>query len=729
MKIFRRKFSFYFFIILTIVGAWYFLRPYTFTKPPLPNTETLSRAEHVKIYRDGWGIAHIHGATDADAAFGLAFAHSEDDWQNIYEGLVASKGKLSLIKPSLSSFKSDYLVQFLDVKRRTEEQYPKLSIRTQEIFEAYAQGIQYFAFKNPDKIKRYVHITAKDIAARYIFILAYMTNITHELTKIKNQNFGSLDFTIGNLPPVEALGSNAHAIAAFRTNDQTTRININPHQPWEGPLSWYEAHLSSDEGWNMYGATFAGSPFLFVGHNEDLAWTHTVNAPDLVDSFQLVSNQENKELYQLDSKWESLEKQHKKISVDLGLFDFDFRIAFYKSYFGPTLKSNNEFYSLRYAGQDKALLAAEQWYEMSKAKDFESWQTAMHKQAIPLFNTVYADHKNIFYVYNGLLPKRQRDLNWTKPVIANKRILAWNNYLSYEELPQVLNPATGFIQSCNSSPFQTTNDPDANPRQSQYDESLGIETVMTNRAIRSLEIAKETKTFNQKSLLKLKWDRQYSSQSSMYKDFIQPILIYEPQNAFEKKGLELLRAWDGKTHEASTAASIAILSWLKIYDPIGLRYKQISVEEAFKESVAFLQTHYQSIEVPLAKVQKLYIDEHVFGLGGGPDVMNAVTGTIKDNQLVGWIGDSFIQVVEFGENGVQSFSIQPYGNSRNPESAHFRDQTPLYLNQTLKQNHFYLADVKTNSVRRYTPSGGYFEESIKSPTAEIKPDTKETVEF
>ena len=49
---------------------------------------------------------------------------------------------------------------------------------------------------------------------------------------------------------------------------------------------YYEGHVHSDQGWNMSGASFFGRAFPSIGHNEYLAWSHTVNDPDVVDVYE-----------------------------------------------------------------------------------------------------------------------------------------------------------------------------------------------------------------------------------------------------------------------------------------------------------------------------------------------------------------------------------------------------------------------------------------------------------
>src|SRR5207248_2843286 len=131
--------------------------------------------------------------------------------------------------------------------------------------------------------------------------------------------------------------------------------------------------------------------------------------------------------------------------------------------------------------------AVEQWFRMNKASSFNQWKQAMALQAIPMFNTTYADRENIFYVYNALLPRRRGSADYKAVLPGDRAELLWDDYLPFAELPQVLNPPSGFVQNCNGTPFRTTTG-DGNPRPENFPANAGIETIVNNRTLRSLEL-------------------------------------------------------------------------------------------------------------------------------------------------------------------------------------------------------------------------------------------------
>ena len=131
-------------------------------------------------------------------------------------------------------------------------------------------------------------------------------------------------------------GSNTFAFNSSKTKDGSTYLAINTHQPLDGPVSWYEAHLCSDEGTNILGALFAGSPNILIGANENLAWTHTVNQPDKTDVFALEMHPKDKLKYKVDDDYLLLETKKAKLQVRFLGIPLQIKKKFYSSIYGPT---------------------------------------------------------------------------------------------------------------------------------------------------------------------------------------------------------------------------------------------------------------------------------------------------------------------------------------------------------------------------------------------------------
>jgi len=104
------------------------------------------------------------------------------------------------------------------------------------------------------------------------------------------------------------------------------------------------------------------------------------------------------------------------------------------------MKTDHGFYAIRYANAKRGIFAVEQWYRMNKATDLKSWKAAMRIHAIPMFNLVYADRDNVFYVYNATLPQRKSGFDYKAILPGDRSDLIWKKILPWEQLPMAHNP-------------------------------------------------------------------------------------------------------------------------------------------------------------------------------------------------------------------------------------------------------------------------------------------------
>ncbi|MCB1307462.1 MAG: penicillin acylase family protein [Leptospiraceae bacterium] len=698
-------------IIIAILFAAHFIRATIQSSMPPVDPAWQEQAGRVQILRDEWGIAHVYGQSDADAAFGLAYAHAEDDFALIQGALIAAQGKLSLLQLSEKALANDFYTDLFGIQIDTDTYYDTvLSDDTRAMLEGYAAGFNYYASLHPDEADgRFFPITGKDIAAGFAHKLPLFLRIDLSLKTIMESEDPLMPGTVlpGSLETarLRMVASNAHAVHAGHSTDGITRLNVNSHQPWEGPVAWYEAHVISEEGWNMLGGTFPGSPIIFVGHNEHLGWAHTVNHYDSVDVYRLEMNPDNPLQYRVDDEWLELKERPIEITVDLFLFNFTYDDMAYTSIYGPTVKTDHGYYAFRHAGLGDMLRTVEQWYRMNKAANFNEWQNAMRLHALPMFNTVYADRNTIHYVYNARLPIRNPDYDWRAVLPGNTRKTLWETELPYDQLPQVTNPPSGFVQNCNSTPFRTTTG-NANPRREDYPESMGIEDRMTNRALRSLELFGGDQRISRAEFLRYKWDRAYDSQAPIYREAITPVLEnLTPQNETERRALGILRQWNGRTDPDNRSAALAILTWQPIWTSIVVdrALEHPDPLDTFRAAVDWLLSKYGRVDVPLGQVQRLIRGNVNLPLGGGPDVLNAIHARKDGSILRGWAGDAYIQIAEFGPDGVQSLAIHQYGNSSRADSPHYSDQAPLFSHRTLRRSLYDRADIEERLESGYHP--------------------------
>jgi acyl-homoserine-lactone acylase len=693
-------------LVLALI-AWaqvrrHLLRP----SVPAPDEATLEHVRRVRIVRDTWGVPHIFGERDQDAAFGLAYAHAEDDFPTIELVIAASRGRLGLMRVSELALANDWYTAWVGVAEEVDATYDALPEDVRAVLEGYARGLSYYAWRHPREVDtRLLPYRGRDIAAGFAHKLPLMIGVDRALKRLRTGDPPHLGEPVFERKPPPTSGSNAHALAASRATDGITRLNVNSHQPWEGPLAWYEAHIHSDQGWDMTGGTFPGAPFILHGHNADLGWAHTVNEPDLVDVYELTVDAAHPGQYRFEGSYRPFETHEGHVVIDTGLFDLSIPRTFLASVHGPVVTTDHGTFAVRYAGIGRRVRAVEQWFRMNKATSLDAWRAAMRIGGLPKFNTVYADRMHVFYVYDGLLGRRAPGFDYTTVLPGDRQDVVFEDYLAFDELPQVLDPPSGFVQSCNATPFATTTG-DGNPRPADFPPTFGIETLQTNRAVRSLALLGNGDKLSRDDFLRMKWDRHYDRAGEMFAHVVDPLLRdFAPATDSERRALELLRGWDGAADESSAAATIAIGTY-GIVHPHPRAAGVPTLEDpaaALRATLRFLQETFGRVEVPLGEVQRLRRGAVDLPLGGGPDVLNATYVKREGGRFVGVQGDSLVLIVDFLPTGAVSSSIQPFGASSRPVSPHYADQAPLFVARQLKPTWRAPAELAQHTERAYRP--------------------------
>ena len=255
---------------------------------------------YAEIERDEWGVPHIFGKTDADVSFGLAYAHSQDDYETIEDIIYALRGELASIHGRKAAV-NDYYVHLMNYWDIIDNRYnAEIPDDVKNICQGYAAGLNRFLADNPEKRRtKFRPVTAKDIIVGFSHRMPLMFGLDGVLKKLAMKK--PPEFIGTNIESIDGdfdmFASNVVAVGPQRSSDGYTRLWINTHQPWDGPVSWYEAHLVSEQGWDFYGALFPGSPVPLSGHNQYLGWSHTVNSPDLIDEYKLNKNKLKKNQY------------------------------------------------------------------------------------------------------------------------------------------------------------------------------------------------------------------------------------------------------------------------------------------------------------------------------------------------------------------------------------------------------------------------------------------------
>ena len=661
--------------------------------------------DHIEIVRDNYGVPHIYAPTDAEVAYGFAWAQAEDHFKLIQEGYLAGNGLLGKLI-GLKGAGADFLTQLIQSEETVDKYYNTLDKKFIALAEAFAAGLNAYSKKHPEEIleKKLFPLTVKKLL-RYTQLQLFISNEADKLVSGIVNNSLSWPYKIEE----DSKGSNFIAVSRNRTGSDETFLAINTHQPLEGPTSWYEAHLVSEEGTNIIGAAFPGTPCILTGANEYLGWTHTVNYPDKADVYALQMHPKKKDVYLVDGKPYTLEKFKAKLTLKFLGINIPIKKKFYKSIYGPTLKNKTGVYSVRTPSTTN-ITAIEQWWKMNKATNFSEFYEALEMKALPGYNIGYADRNDtIFYISNGKIPIRAEGYDWRDVVPGNTRETLWDTYYDIKDLPQVVKPKSGFVYNANHSPFKSSSEAD-NPIAENFAKEMNFETYDNNRSTRLLQLLEEEERIDYKRFKRIKYDHQLPTPLKYNYMDLNPLFDMKVADYPEVSTLLTdIQNWDRITNPTSYGAG----AYASLYYQLTPFYYQLGKDrvftkealyEALKITKAHLKTYFNAERIQLGEFQKLVRGNKELPIFGLPDVVTAMRGQpYKEGKIKITHGESYIGLVRFTPNKTYFESVISFGNSRRPESPHYTDQMELYSNFETKTMSFDRSDVMKTAKRVYAP--------------------------
>ncbi|MFT6882776.1 MAG: acyl-homoserine-lactone acylase [Marinoscillum sp.] len=660
----------------------------------------------IEIMRDTYGVPHIYAPTDPEVAYGLAWAHAEDDFETIQLTMLAGKRMLGahLGKDGAAV---DYVVSLMRCEALAKEGWSSLSPAYQKLITAYTQGLNDFAKKYPKRIllKGSFPVIVEEVLTAYVLSLAVISGADQT---IQNLVSGKVEAAID----LSGRGSNAFAFNRSKTKDDRVYLNINSHQPLEGPTSWYEAHLVSEEGWNALGGLFPGGATIFHGTNENLGWAHTVNYPDKIDIFQLEMDSNNNLKYKIDEEYKTLESEEVKIQVRI-LFGAKISVkkTIFWSVYGPVVKNNKGYFAFD-LGALHDLRAPDQWYQMNKATNWNEFKTALDMMAIPGFNIVYADKDdNIFYAGNAKIPVRNSDYNWSGTLPGNTSKTLIDKYHLFDDLPQVLNPKSGYVFNTNNSAFNCTFDAD-NPLPENYDLTMGYREFENNRSERFMELVEGYDRLSWEDFLEIKYDDTLPEVLA-YPVVLDP--IFEIDTIAYPKYAALMKVilnWD----RSSSYKNIGAAQFMILYRHIvelhrdkytGVPYPLTADEalEAVDFTNAYLKKHFKKVNISLGEYQLLVRGDKEVPVNGILDVITAMdTRPYKYGRVKAYQGESLIMLVRYPKVGLPIIeTVNVYGASNQKDSPHYADQMFMFSKKQRKSMTLDIDEVRKNAKSIYHP--------------------------
>ena len=667
--------------------------------------------KNIDIVRDQYGVPHIYGKTDKEASYGLAWAHAEDNFKTIQETFLPAVGKLGMYSGK-DGAAIDYVVQLLKCRETAQRHYDDLSPEVITVIQGYVEGINAYASAHPDQvlIRGSFPMTVLDYLTGYNLVIHFFSDTGQILQVLFGNNIEPLEELEDENRKEKSIGSNAFAISNRKTTDGKTYLNINTHQPLEGPFSWYEAHLNSDEGWNMLGSLFPGSPFPMIGSNEYLGWTHTFNYPDLVDVYQLEMHPKRKNLYRIDGEWKKLEVFKAKLKIKILGIGIGLKRKAYWSDHGPVVKNEKGCFAFRSNALEN-ISSIDQWYQMNKSNNWKEFKKAIEIEGLPRFNIMYADREdNIFYMSSGKIPQRKEGFDWRKVLPGNRSDLITDGFIPIEKLPQLLNPKNGYLFNTNNTPFNAAHSDD-NLDEINFDSNIGFMEEENNRSVRFMELIEEYPKLSYEDFKRIKYDIQYpDSLIGMFQlnDVFSINAIDYPEM---EELILLIQNWDRRADIDNIGAAQwsiyykTLLTKAKEYNLYGKeRLADSIIIEALNITQNHLLKYFGKLDITLAEQQLHVRGGTEMPIPGLVDMIAAMsTEPYRDGKVKAVSGESYIMLARYSNEGVELETILPYGESSNPKSEYFTNQMQRFVEQELKPMTLDKETIYKNAVQIYHP--------------------------
>ena len=667
-------------------------------------------ARSVTIYRDTYGVPHVFGRTDASTVFGFAYAQSEDNFWRVEENLIHALGRASELYGE-RMLEEDRLNRALEIPRLAQEEYARLDRHMRSLCDAFAAGFNYYLARNPEVRPRLLTKIEPWYTLAFIRYNYYQNGFARDRTFRRTPlQTAQLDNDLSG-----HTGSNGWAINPSRSATGHAMLFINPHLPFFGSGQVYEGHVHSDEGWNFTGYTRFGFPLPYVGHNENGGWVSTDNAADLTDVYMETFDDPARPLAYKYGKGHRLATEHVaeiRVKTANGLETRKFTMR--KTHHGPILAARDgKMLSIRMAKLEADGWLRE-WYDMTRAKSLTAMKRAMAPLNMLFGNVMYADRQgNTWYLYNGAVPRRDPRFDWTKPVDGSDPATEWQGYHAMNELPQLTNPKTGWMQNCNTTPFLLTSE--GNPDPKQFPKYMVQESDNPRGAI-SREILSSKSKFTFEEWTRFAFDTRVMSAGKRLPGLLTALkqqVDNNPGDAWLREVYDELSRWDHRSTNDSVAMTIFSL-W---HDRIS-RDENLNVFTALTEVINTLQRDFGTWKVKWGELSRLQrFDESkneefqdsrpslaVSGVNGNDGAVFTVYAAPMRGQKrrYGVAGASYVSVVEFGPR-VRALSIHTFGASADPKSKHFMDQALLYSRGEFKPSWLTLDEIRANLEASYQP--------------------------
>jgi acyl-homoserine-lactone acylase len=690
-------------------------------------------AASVTITRDDWGIAHVHGKTDADAVFGMIYAQAEDDFNRVETNYINAMGRLAEAEGESKIYQDLRMKLFIDPEVLKKE-YTTSPEWLKKLMNAFADGLNYYLFKHPE--------VKPQVIQRFEPWMALSFTEGSIGGDIERVNLAQLEAFYGKSPVragasanddeiEEPSGSNGMAIAPSNTADHHALLLINPHTSF---FFRSELQMASDEGLDAYGAVTWGQIFVYQGFNERAGWMHTSSGVNAITWYlETVEKQDGKYYYKYGKEERPVEA--KEITVPYKTADgmTAKKFTVYRTGHGPVIaEMDGKWLSIRL--MEEHVKALTQSYTRTKAKDYHSFRQSMELHTNSSNNTIFADADgDIAYFHGNFIPRRDANFDWTKPVDGSNPATEWRGLLSMDETPHLLNPKSGWLYNSNNWPWSAAGP--SSPKKEDF--PVYVETGGESaRGLHAIRVLQDKKDFTVVSLIAAAYDSYLTWFEKPLPCLLKAWDDAPADNSLKAKvseQIDALRPWDLRWSVTSLPTSLAVFWGEDIQKRVGADAKKSGIymsdyictkapPELLLQALSDASDRlggdfgtWKTLWGDINRFQRLTGDIVQPFSDAGPSIPVGFTSSVWGSlasfgarpypgtkKWYGTSGNSFVAVVEFGDK-VRAKAVTAGGESGHPSSPHFNDEAQRYGTGDLREVYFYPSQLKAHTERDYHP--------------------------
>ncbi len=653
------------------------------------------------IYRDVYGVPHVFADSEAAGAYALALAQCEDMGKVVFRALRVGVGRQAEVtgEKLLEADRDLHLWRLPETAEKTWQASPP---RTRRFIQAFCDGLNAYRASHPEECQDALEATPIQVIA-----LLRITDVQPSIAIVKADVNAAL-----RQPPPEfdfPNQSSTWVLGPTRTAAQRPILFLDPHWPDRGHLSWWEFHLHAGR-MQVGGFAMPGIPFAGLGYTDGVAWGATAGGADSADAFEVQINPQNQNQYWYDGAWREMLVRTVTINVksDQGVLE-ERPFVFRETVHGPIVREEQ---GRAFAGAIcgvRDTLKLEQWLEMNRAHSSAELRNALRNDQAAWLNLTYASGDGHFgYIQNGMCPLRGDGGYQRLGAQDGTRSTAnWQGRIALDALPQLHDPESGWLQSCNTAANYVTSGqsekPEDFPAGVMYGHlALGDAPIWRGRGLRCFQAMPDMwqVTLEQASCF------AFDTFAPAGPIWVKPLLeayeankkdVADPDLSM-KMMADALRQWDSCVTKDSVAATV-FRYWRSEYaklqpNAVGentaygfptTSLQQADAVKALRSAADYLTTTFGSPLVPWGQIMRLrrgHVDLPLDGdtaFAGGTECLRATgtSNTDDDGHYVFNGGQVIPTVVELSDP-VRVYSIVPYGQSRRPESPHYTDQAHLY---------------------------------------------------